>query len=133
MQTEDTAIEVLAVKDEENERPIPFAWRPVFREIVAALVNRDYHVSTGGALGVAPISNATAAQIRNYIEEYGETLIELPDATWESSVCVWMGSRWNVLIDLWTIAEGRSDLVLQADVWESEAGFTFKIHMVYVP
>jgi hypothetical protein len=34
---------------------------------------------------------------------------------------------------LWTSREGRSDLVLQAFVAESEGGFNFDIHMVYVP
>jgi hypothetical protein len=124
--------EVLAVKDEEAERPIPTAWRSVFREIVKAFICHDYHLSAC-VPGVAPISAETAAQIREYIQDYGATLIELPEETWDSSVCIWMGNQWNALIDLWTLSEGRSDLVLRAHVSESDHGFVFHIYMVYVP
>jgi len=37
------------------------------------------------------------------------------------------------LVDLWTEQEGRSDLVLEAEVRESPAGFRFTLNMVYVP
>lgn len=124
--------EVIAVKDEETERPIPSAWRPVIREIVSAFVRQDY-LLTPGIPGVAQVSAETAAQIRDYIQNYGATLIELPDETWESSVCIWMGTRWDALIDLWTASEGRSDLVLSLRVTEANSGFLFHIYMVYVP
>jgi hypothetical protein len=124
--------EVLAVKDESHERPIPSAWRPVFREIVRAFVRRDYRLSAG-VPGVAPVTNDTAAHIAKYVENYGETLVELPEETWDSSVCIWLGDRWDALVDLWTRAEGRSDLVLSARIFESDMGFQFQIHMVYVP
>jgi hypothetical protein len=123
---------VLAIKDEETERPIPSAWRSVIREIVSAFVRQDYRLSAG-VPGVSSVSAETATQIKDYIQDYGETLIELPDETWNSSVCIWMGERWNALIDLWTLSEGRSDLVLRLDVSEADDGFVFHIYMVYVP
>lgn len=131
MQIEDS-VEVIAVKDEKNERPIPSAWRSVFRDVIHAFVKHDYQLKTGIS-GVAPISTDTASQIQNYLQEYGETLIELPEETWDSSVCIWMGGNWEALIDLWTLTEGRSDLVLSAKVSESDDGFLFYINMVYVP
>jgi hypothetical protein len=124
--------EVPAVKDEDGQRPIPTAWRPVFRQIVQALVAKDYRLSAGIA-GVAQVSAETAKQIEGYIEDYGETLVELPEKTWESSVCIWMGQDWDVLIDLWTMGEGRSDMVLSARVSESISGYQFRVEMVYVP
>src|SRR5690242_11413216 len=96
--------EVLAVKDEEAQRPIPSAWRSVIREIVNAFVRHDYRLSSG-VPGVTPVSAKTASQIKNYIQDYGETLIALPDETWKSSVCIWMGTRWDALVDLWTLSE----------------------------
>lgn len=132
MQIENTGAAVLAEKDEHNERPIPSAWRSVFRNIVNAFVRQDYRLSSG-VCGVAAVSDGTAKQIRDYIEEYGETLSELSDQTWDTSVCIWMGDRWDVLVDLWTISEGRSDLVLSAHVTESDKSFVFHIYMVYVP
>jgi hypothetical protein len=124
--------EVTPVKDEENQQPIPTAWRPVFREVVRHFVDRDYCIRSG-IKGVALLSDDTASQIEEYISDYGEVLTELPEETWDTSVCMWMGNRWDVLIDLWTLGEGRSDLVLSARVSESEEGFLFDIGMVYVP
>jgi hypothetical protein len=124
--------EVLAVKDGESERPIPTAWRPIIREIVHALANEDYRLISG-INGVTPFSAETADRIREYIQDYGATLTELPDETWNSSVCRWMGNRWDALIDLWTESEGRSDLVLRLNVSEVKDGFVFSMYMVYVP
>ena len=126
------ASEVMAVKDEDAERPIPSAWRSVIREIVGAFVRHDYYLGAGIS-SVAQMSAETTTQIRKYIQEYGATLIDLPDETWNSSVCIWMGTRWDALIDLWTVSEGRSDLVLSLHVTEADDGFLLHIYMVYVP
>jgi len=44
-----------------------------------------------------------------------------------------MGTHWEVLVDLWTVESGKSDLVLDARVFEQETGFRIEIHSVYVP
>ena len=56
-----------------------------------------------------------------------------PDETWTTSVAQWTGSHWDVLVDLWTVESGRSDMVLHTCVAESAGGYQFKIHLVYVP
>ena len=132
MNERNSGTEVLAAKDGAQERPIPTAWRPVFCDIVSAFVERDYRLKAGVA-GVEAVSEDTAAHIQNYIQNYGAILVELPEETWDSSVCIWSGNHWDVLVDLWTQAEGRSDLVLSARVTDIKSGFAFKIHMVYVP
>ena len=124
--------EVLAVKDGAQERPIPTTWRPVFRDIVNSFVEHDYCLKAGVS-GVEAVSANTAAHIQKCIQNYGASLVELPEETWDSSVCIWSGSHWDVLVDLWTQTEGRSDLVLSARVADVGPGFVFKIHMVYVP
>ena len=82
---------------------------------------------------VSPVSNRAANHIKKYIEDYGEELIKLPEETWESSVCIWIGPHWDVRIDLWTTGEGRSDLILGAEVSESDNGYIVNVGMVYVP
>ncbi len=131
-QVENEYVEVPAVKDEESERAIPSAWRPVLAHIVEAFVRHDYLISAG-IPGVAPVSAETAAHIHEYIQEYGEELVELPEQTWDTSVCIWTGDRWDALVDLWTRGEGRSDLVLNVHVSEADAGYVVDVHMVYVP
>ena len=79
--------EILVEKNEDNELPIPNIWRPKFKKIVNAFVNKDYKLSSE-IENVNPISVETAEQIKEYIEDYGEELIELPNETWNSSVYI---------------------------------------------
>jgi hypothetical protein len=120
------------VKDEDAEHAIASAWRPTFRAIVSAFVVGDFRLGRGIA-SVEPVSESTAKQIRDYVADYGETLVELPEESWKTSVAQWMGTHWDVLVDLWTLGEGRSDLVLGARVYETETGYRYQIGIVYVP
>lgn len=125
-------VEVSAAKDEAAERPIPTAWRPALRSIVAAFMAADFRLEAG-VDGVEPVDAETAAQVRDYLRDYGAVLVPLPDETWKTSVCLWSGSHWDALVDLWTQAEGRSDLVLHVRVFEKTAGVGIAVHLVYVP
>ena len=120
------------VKDEDGAHPVAGVWRPILSEIVRAFVRGDYELADG-VPSVERVPAATAEQIKEYVADYGATLIELPEGTWETSCAQWMGNRWEVLVDLWTREEGRSDLVLHVDAAESGAGYRFKVHLVYVP
>jgi hypothetical protein len=122
----------LAVKDESAAHPIAAAWRPVVREIVRAFVRGDYGLAQM-VRGVEAIPLLTAEQIRAYVADYGATLVELPPDTWETSCAQWMGTHWDVLVDLWTKEEGRSDLVLSLRVVESGGEPRFAVQLVYVP
>ena len=121
-----------AIKDGTSERPIPTAWRPALRRVVDSFVRSDYAV-VNGVDDIESISEETAGHIQSCVQDYGATLKSLPDETWNSSVCIWMGDHWDLLVDLYTEEEGPSDLVLSARVAEGENGFRFSIHMVYVP
>src|SRR4249919_3212099 len=102
------------MSNESEQEAIPIHWRQTFREIVAAFVAAEYRLES--IPGVEPLSVETATQIQRYIGDYGATLVALPEETWVSSVCIWTGSHWDALIDLWTKEESRSDLVLHAQV-----------------
>ena len=125
-------VEVAAIKNGTSERPIPTVWRPAFCHIVDAFVRGDYLLSDGVA-GVDAVSEEAASRIQSYLSDYGATLKSLPDETWNSSVCIWTGNYWDVLVDLYTNEEGASDLALNARVNETSHGFKIEIHMVYVP
>jgi len=101
-------------------------------EVVKRLIKGDCGLVVG-VPGVEPVSDKTANQIESYLSEYGATLVELTDETWQTSVAQWMGTHWDVLVDLRTAEEGRSDLVLSGKVEETASGTLFRIHMVYVP
>ena len=125
-------IEIPVEKNEEEELPIPQVWRPIFKNIVKAFVNKDYNLSLG-VNNVNPVSDITAEQIQEYIEEYGEELVDLPEETWDTSVYICYGDYWNVLIDLFTKNEGLSDLVLNAEVREKDNKYIVDINLIYVP
>ncbi len=124
--------EIVVEKNEDDELPIPHIWRPIFTKIVNAFVKRDYNL-TSGIKNVNPIAHNTAKQIKEYVEDYGEVLIELPEKTWDTSVYICYGDYWNVLIDLYTEDEGLSDLVLNAEVRENDNDYVFDVKLVYVP
>jgi hypothetical protein len=120
------------VKDENASHPVASAWRAALRAVVQAFVQGDYTLARG-IPSVEPVVSATAKRIRGYIASYGETLADLPDDTWRTSVSQWMGDHWEVLVDLWTRESGASDLVLSARVFETHEGFRIEVDSVYVP
>ncbi len=121
------------IEDGVNEQPIAAAWRPTFDAIVRAFVAGDWQLESAPA-GVKRLSAEAGHRLSSGVADYGEvTLVPLPPGTWDSSVSMWTGSHWDVLVDLWTEQEGRSDLVLSASVRRSEDGFEFDVLMVYVP
>ena len=121
-----------AFKGECNAHPVAASWRSVLAEIVRAFVQGDYALSAP-VTGVEPVPYELSEQIKAYVLDYGATLIELPNQTWETSCAQWMGGYWNVLVDLWTREEGRSDLVLEVKVVECGDDYSFRVYLVYVP
>jgi len=121
--------EVTIAKDGENEIAVPQAWRPTFAAIVDALIQ-------GGEPSLPQVTLQAPdvwASAQDSIRAYGAHLKRLPDESWNSSVCIWYGDFWNVLVDLYTEEEGGSDLVLQAHVYEVGDGYRYEVVLVYVP
>lgn len=121
------------VKDEHAQRPVASAWRPTLSKIVEAFAHKDYSLAKSAILGVDGVTYEKAQQIERYITDYGETLIELPEEAWRSSVSQWMGTHWEVLVDLFTKESGESDLVLSMFVFEAEGGYRYEVDSVHVP
>jgi hypothetical protein len=118
------------VKDEDGEYPIATGWRPTIVAIVDAIAKDDSTCLRSIASGYSP---AKAERIRRTIAEYGETVLPLPEEAWRTSVSRWMGSYWDVAIDLWTAESGASDLVLFLRIFEEEGGFRFELDSIHVP
>ncbi|MEP7706758.1 hypothetical protein [Paraglaciecola sp. 25GB23A] len=121
-----------ALKDLEKAHPIASYWRPLICEVVNAIVEGDYSLSRKFQDTVS-IPDDTATANRNYISDYGETLVPLQNETWESSCAQWMGDHWDIIIDLFTESEGLSDLVLTGKVCENNVKIQFKVGLIYVP
>lgn len=119
-------------KDEKDQQPIPTAWRATLLEIVEAFKDGDYILSRG-VKGVRPVSQKRAKAMADNVSDYGARLVSLPEKAWQSSVSMWMLDYWEVLVDLFTVEEGASDLVLHVRVFEVGSGYEYEIVNVYVP
>ena len=123
---------VPVLKDDKNQSLIPSDWRETFSSIVEAFVEGDFKLERG-VVGVLPVSSEDALKIEKNIQFYGATLTRLPEDAWNTSACQWMRGYWDVLIDLYTIEEGASDLVLVVRVREDGQAYTFEVQSVHVP
>jgi hypothetical protein len=112
---------------------VPDVWHPTLSAIVASLEREDA-VIAAELPAVNPVSDDLSNVCRDAIRRYGDVrLVPLPTDTWGTSVCLWRGDRWQCLVDLWTEEEGRSDLVLDVDVFEEGGGYRYSINLVHVP
>jgi hypothetical protein len=99
---------------------------------VNAFKDGDFELSTPIA-NVPKLPENRAEAIQRNIENYGASLISLPNESWDSSVCQWMEGYWDLLVDLFTKEEGASDLALWVRVTEANGEYTFDVLSVYVP
>ena len=60
-------------------------------------------------------------------------LAPLSQETWKSSVSMWMGDWWDVIVDLWSVESGRTDLVVELRINEDGEGYRYVVGIIYVP
>lgn len=121
--------ETIVATDGENEIAVPQAWRPTLTAIVDALIQGGEPLLPQVSLQSPDVWVSAQENIR----AYGAHLRKLPGESWNSSFCIWYGDFWEVLVDLYTEEEGRSDLVLQVHVYEVHDGHRYEVVLVYVP
>ncbi|MEM6959729.1 MAG: hypothetical protein AAF411_04380 [Myxococcota bacterium] len=119
--------------EEDGEQPVPVRWRAPLASIAERFAAGDFLLAKP-VPSVRPMRANIAKQAREYVADYGCTLVLLPEETWETSVCIFSGEgRWDVLVDLWTAEEGRSDLVLLVYVHARGDDFEIEVRLLYVP
>lgn len=126
------ATDIPVVYDDEAATQVPTVWREMLIRIVEAFKNNDLS-AISRIEGVQCIELENLQEIAENITDYGETLVSLPDETWKTSQALWMGFCWDVILDLFTEREGRSDLILSIRVFETDGVFEYSIQDIYVP
>ena len=121
----ETAVE----KVEGSEQPVPDGWRLALKQIVDAFVDR--RLPTGD--GIRSVDEQTVKINFENIEDYPDATGPLRDVSWETSVCIWMGDHWEVLVDLSTVGGWRSDLVLHTKVFDLDGRVEIEPGLIYVP
>lgn len=124
--------DVPVLYDEDSATPVPTIWRETLIQIVEAFKTNDL-ISINLIKGVQNVELEYLQEIAENITNYGETLVSLPDETWNSSQAYWKGFCWDIILDLFTESEGRSDLILLMRVFETDGVFEYSIQNIYVP
>lgn len=125
---------LIPVQKLEDESPVPTEWRATIVELVACIASGTYKSKSAKLpKGVIPLKEETIKQVSNYLDDYGATLVNLPEETWESSIYAWQGKHWDLLIDLFTVEEGLSDMALSLMVRENSGLIEFEVYLLYVP
>lgn len=109
------------------------AMAPLARRACRSSCSEDY-------IGLARdglVSNATGLEdesIGTWIERYPGTLVPLPREAWDYSdhMALNVAGGWWVTIDLWTAEEGRSDLTIEATVWDDGRNVRVELQNVHV-
>ena len=120
------------IKCEDQELPVPTEWRGPLAQIVECLASGNF--SELSSLPAVTLERGWGWQaIEIYIRDYGNKLTSLPEESWRTSVYLWMNGYWEVLVDLFTVEEGPSDLVLFVRVHPREGSYIFQVGSVHVP
>lgn len=99
------------------------------KQIADAFV--DGRLPTGD--GIRPVAAKVAKINFENIQDYPDPTGALRASSWETSVCVWVGDCWDVLVDLSTAEGKRSDLVLHAKVYDLGDRVEVEAGLIYVP
>ena len=123
---------VPVVKNEDEELPVPTVWRKPLADIVACLALGEFS-KLPGLPAVTLRDEEVCRNIESYVRAYGRKVTSLPEESWRTSIYLWMDGYWDVLVDLFTVEEGCSDLVLFVRVHPKEDSYIFRIESVHVP
>ena len=78
-----------------------------FRPTLARMANEIAAGRAPHAANVPACSADTWDVITGIITDYGETLVQLPEASWETSVSQWHGERWKVPLTYTRLGKGE--------------------------
>lgn len=125
---------VPVIKCEDQELPVPTEWRKPLAHIVECLASGEFS-KLPSLPAVTLWTEEVCRNIESYVRDYGCKLTSLPEESWRTSIYLWMesGGYWEVLVDLFTVEEECSDLVLFVRVYPREGSYVFQIQSVHVP
>lgn len=122
----------LPLKDLEKEHSIQDVWKDSICEVVIQLTKDNFELHNVSEY-IALQSSDMAKFNRENVLEYGCCLKALSTECWERSCYQWQGNYWDLNIDLCTVEENVSDLVLKGRVYPIVSGYKYEFGMVYVP
>ena len=113
------ASDTRALLKDDGEHRLPPDWQQRFGEIVARLADGDFDFDPEVG-DVEAVSSTERERFVANIKAYGDRLTRLSPAVWRSSIYAWAKGLWVVLVDLSTDKEPVSDLVLHAQILDTD-------------
>jgi hypothetical protein len=117
---------------DDRQHEVPGEWRETFHRLADAFSAGDFCLEWHHIEGVERVDASEGRRIANNVRAYGDQLSPLHEDVWKSSVCIWMGDHWQLLVDLTTANETVSDLVLHATLIEGRPN-RIDVQSVHVP
>jgi hypothetical protein len=109
---------------------VPELFRPLLATLIGMIAEDDV-----AAMRADPAIRVGAGDPLLWARDYPGAVIPLPAEGWDLSDAVQVGGQpglWSVIISLWTQAEGRSDLSLEAIVEDRPEGLVVEIENIHV-
>ena len=125
-------INVPVEKNTDKELPVPTAWRAALKELADCFVVDGFNSLKSTFLAKA-IDEDIVKINKSNIENYPDQIGILMQKSWDTSVYVWTGKDWAVLVDLSTSDGKTCDLVLHATVSEIAGSYKIEAGLIYVP
>ena len=119
-------------KNTDRELPVPTVWRAALTELADSFVLNGFNSSKSTFLSRA-IDEDIIKINKSNIENYPDQIGMLIQKSWDTSVYVWTGKDWSVLVDLSTSDGKTSDLVMHTTVREVAGSYKIKAGLIYVP
>ena len=128
-----------AQQDSQAAHAIATSWRGLLMTVVERFVAGDFQLSTP-VPGALPVAAEVAAHNQRYVASYLQQLdtpdarlVPLSEQVWQRSCAQWMGTHWQVLLDLCTSSEGISDQVFSGNMTVQNDTPEFQVGLIYVP
>ena len=119
-------------KVDDREQAVPTVWRSALKQLAdQAVLGTEIDALIN--IVIRPIDIATRSSHRYNIDDYPDKLGPIGEHSWAKSIYIWNSTSWKVLVDLTDLNGDITDLVLHAEVYETDSGYLIEPGLIYVP
>jgi|HubBroStandDraft_1064217.scaffolds.fasta_scaffold1175769_1 hypothetical protein len=118
------------VRSMSESRPVPERFRPALQALIRMIAHGD-----AAAIRASPQIRVGEGDSLLWVRDYPDTVIPLPAEGWELADAIQVSGHpelWSVVVPLWTKAQGRSDLTLEATVEDRDENPIVRIDNIHV-
>ncbi|WP_194903818.1 DUF7668 domain-containing protein [Catenulispora rubra] len=116
----------------DDDEPVPERFRPVLEQIAERIAAGDYDCLTRD---FSPYADAPVHDLGVWARDYPATFVAFPPEAWQYAHVFHDRERgeWMIDIELWSVEEGRSDMMLETVIREHDGQVQVEIRDLRVP